>query len=335
MNPSKTTARVPRRAFNRVLSAVLLAAALPAAQAAWPDKPLKLIVPAPPGGTLDIVGRVLAEQMAADLGQPVVVENKPGAAGGIGAGALKAAPADGYTMLVVTSGLLTENPHVIKMPFDPLKDLMPLAAFTRAGMVLVGPASLPAHDLKSLIAYVKANPGKLSITSYSPGTIGHYASVLLNQRAGLDLTFVPFAGSAPALQQVMGGQIALMFDGWATSKPMLDGGRLKAFGVPGTARSPQLPNVPSFGEQGYADLVPAFANWQGVVVQAGTPADVAAKLRAAVLQATAKPAVRERLVGAGLEVIADPGMEELKRSVAADYERNAGIVKKFEISLNK
>src|SRR5262245_51768659 len=212
------------QSLRRALCAMLLAATLPAAHSAWPDKPLKLLVPAPPGGALDIVGRLLAEQMAADLGQTVVVENKPGAAGGLAVAALKAVPPDGHTMVLITSGILTESPHVVKMPFDPLKDVTPLAAVSRSGMVLVGSSSLPANDIKSLIAYVKANPGKLSITSYSPGTIGHYACMLLNDRAGLDLQFVPFAGAAPALQQVMGGQIALMFDAWATTKSQLEGG---------------------------------------------------------------------------------------------------------------
>jgi tripartite-type tricarboxylate transporter receptor subunit TctC len=319
---------------RRALCALLLGAALPAAMAAYPDKPIRLIVPAPPGGTLDVVARALSEQLSIDLGQPVVIDNRPGGAGAIGVQALKSAPTDGYTVFMLTSGILTESPHVMKLPFDPLKDVVPVVALTRGSLVLVGDPKLPANNLKELIAYVKANPGKFSIASYSPGTIGHFASVLLNQRAGTDLAFVPFSGSPPALQQVMGGQIALMFDGLATSRPFIESGRVKAFGVPGNVRSPQLPNVPTFAEQGYPELIEPFKSWQGVAVAPGVPAETVAKLRAAVLRAAAKPAVRDKLTGMGMELADEASLEELQRTVRADYERNGAIVQKFKISLN-
>ena len=314
---------------------LLLCAALPIAMAAYPQKPIRLIVPAPAGGTLDVVARLLSEHMSRDLGQPVVIDNKPGAAGAIGVMALKQAPTDGYTLFMTSSGILTESPHLMKVSFDPLKDVVPVAAVTRSGLVLVGDPRIPAKNLKELIAYLRANPGKLSIALFSPGTVGHFASVLMNQRAGTDLTIVPFAGSPPALQQVMGGQIALMFDGWATSRPMIETGKVKAFGVPGNARTPQLPDVPSFAEQGYPDLVEPFKNWHSLAVAAGVPADVVAKVRASVLLALTKPEVREKLSALGLEIVEDMGMEEMRRTLRTESERNAAIVKKFNIAVNQ
>lgn len=320
--------------LRRALCAVLVAIAAPATMA-WTDKPVRLIVPAPAGGTIDMVARILADQLSTDIGQPVVIDNKPGAAGGIGVQALKAAPADGQTILMITSGVLTENPHVVKAGFDPLKDVKPVAAISRAALVLVGRPDLPAKDLKGLITYLKANPGKLSFATYSAGTASHYAGELLNQKAGLDLTHVPFAGSPPALTQVMGGHIAIMFDGVVTSKPMIESGKLKAFGVPGKTRLPQLPDVPTFAEQGYPDLVGDFSNWQGVVVSSSVPNDIAAKIYAAVTGAAERPKVRGRLVAAGFEPIISPGMAELNQSVRSDFERNGALVKSFHIGLNQ
>ena len=231
---------------------------------AWTDKPVKMIVPAPAGGTMDVVARILADQMSADIGQPVIVDNKPGAGGAIAVQAMMAAPADGQTIMVTASNILTEIPHVMKTNFDPLKDVRPVATVARASMVLVAGPSVPAQDLKGLIAYAKANPGKLSFASYSAGTSSQYAGMIFNQKAGLDLQHVPFAGSPPALVQVMGGQIAVMFDGIVTSMPQIKGGKLKAFGVASKTRSAHLPDVPTLAEQGFPEL--DFSNWLGTVV---------------------------------------------------------------------
>jgi tripartite-type tricarboxylate transporter receptor subunit TctC len=296
---------------------------------AWTDKPVKLLVPAPAGGTMDVVARILASQLSTDIGQPVVVDNKPGAGGGIAVQALMAASADGQTIMVTASNVLTEIPHVMKTGFDPFKDVKPIATVARAGLVLVGHANLPADDLKSLIAHLKANTGKLNFASYSTGTVSHYAGVIFNQKIGSDMQHVPFAGSPPALQQVMGGQIPIMFDGMVSSLPQIKSGKLKAYGVASKVRSTHLPQVPTFAEQGFAEL--DFSNWLGVVASAQMSADMVSKINAAVLKAAAVPAVRERLATAGFEPSMHLTPAELSQAVKVEFDRNAAIVKQFEI----
>ena len=298
---------------------------------AWTDKPVKLLVPAPAGGTIDVVARILASQLSADIGQPVFVDNKPGAGGGISVQAMMASPADGQTIMVTASTLLTEIPHVMKAGFDPLKDVKPIATIARAGMVLVGGPGLPADDLKALIAYLKANTGKMSYASYSAGTVSHYSGVIFNQKIGSDMQHVPFAGSPPALQQVMGGQIPIMFDSIVTSMPQIKGGKLKAYGVAAKVRSAHLPNVPTLAEQGFPEL--DFSNWLGVVASATMSPEIAAKINTAVLKAAAAPAVKDRLAAAGFDPNQNLSSAELSQSVKVDFDRNAAIVKQFDIKM--
>lgn len=326
---------LPRRSALKHLPAlaVTLTAILSGTAAhAWTDKPVKLIVPAPAGGTMDVVARILADQLSSDLKQTVVVDNKPGAGGALAVQAMNSAPPDGQTLMVTASNILTEIPLVMKTSFDPLKDVRPVATLARAGMVLVGGPGLPA-DLKALVAHLKANPGKFSFASYSAGTSSHYAGMILNQKAGLDLIHVPFAGSPPALQQVMGGQIAVMFDGIVTSLPQIKGGKLRPYAVAARTRSHHLPDVPTTTELGYPDL--DFSNWLGTVASANVPADLVDRISTAMLKAASAPKVRERLEMAGFEPNTALSPAELARSVRADLERNAGIVKAFNIQLNQ
>ena len=320
------------RLLGRLMMVLAALALTPMAQA-WTDKPVKMLVPAPAGGTMDVVARILAEQLSADIGQPVVVDNKPGAGGAIAVQAMMAAPPDGQTIMVTASNILTEIPHVMKTGFDPIKDVRPVATIARAGMVLVGSPTLSASELKDLVAYVKANPGKLSFASYSAGTASHYAGMILNQKAGLDLQHVPFPGSPPALVQVMGGQIAVMFDGIVTSMPQIKGGKLKAFGVASKTRSAHLPQVPTLAELGLPEL--DFSNWLGTVVAASVPADLAEKINLATLKAASAPRIRDRLAAAGFEPNTSLSSTQLAQSVKAEYERNAVIVKTFNIQLNQ
>ncbi|HOZ66002.1 MAG TPA: tripartite tricarboxylate transporter substrate binding protein [Burkholderiaceae bacterium] len=296
---------------------------------AWTDKPVKLLVPAPAGGTMDVVARIVAAQLSADIGQPVVVDNKPGAGGGIAVQAMNAAAADGQTIMVTASNVLTEIPHVMKTGFDPLKDVKPIATLARAGLVLVGNAAVPADDLKALVAYLKANTGKMSYASYSAGTVSHYAGSIFNQKIGADMQHVPFAGSPPALQQVMGGQIPIMFDGIVTSMPQIKGGKLKAYGVASKVRSAHLPNVPTLAEQGFPEL--DFSNWLGVVASAKISPEMAAKINAAVLKAAEAPAVKGRMAAVGFEANQGLSSAELSQVVKTDFDRNAAIVKQFDI----
>ncbi len=321
----------PRTCVTRLLLAVVALTATTWA-AAWTDKPVKMIVPAPAGGTMDVVARILADQIAADIGQAVIVENKPGAGGAIGVQAMLATPADGQTVMVTASNILTEIPHVMKTSFDPLKDVRPIATVARASMVLTGAPGLPAKDFAELITYLKANPGKYSFASYSTGTASHYAGMILNQKLGVDLIHVPFPGSPPALMQLMGGNVTLMFDGIVTSLPFQKSGKLKVYAVATKTRSAHLPQVPTLAELGYPDF--DFSNWLGVVASAKTPDALAEKINAAILKAAANPKVQERFTQAGFEPNTSLSAAQLAQSVRTEYDRNAAIVKAFNIKLD-
>ncbi|MDQ0143235.1 Bug family tripartite tricarboxylate transporter substrate binding protein [Cupriavidus necator] len=316
-----------RHAALAAVSAVM-ALSMPSAMA-WTNKPVRMLVPAPAGGTMDVIARLLADQLSQDLGQPVVVDNKPGAGGGIAISAMLQAPPDGQTIMVTATNVLTEVPHVLKTPYNTMKDIRPVAAVARSRLLLVGAPSLPAKDFKSLVNYVHANPGKLSFASYSAGTASHYAGVITNQKAGLDLAHVPFAGSSPALAQVMGGQIALMYDGMVTSLPMIRAGKLQAYAVASKSRSPLLPQVPTFAELGYPDV--EFSNWVGVIASARVPAELAQKIRDATYKAAATPKVQARMQALSYEPLREQTLSELSQSLNAEFERNATIVKTFNI----
>jgi tripartite-type tricarboxylate transporter receptor subunit TctC len=318
---------------RRTCIAAITATLCAASSWAWTDKPVKLLVPAPAGGTMDVVARVIAQQLSADIGQPVVVDNRPGAGGAIAIQAMLSAPADGLTLMVTADNILTEIPHVMKMPYDPLKDIKPIATVARAGMVLVGAPNVPAENVKALVAHVKANPGKVSFASYSAGTTSHYAGMILNQKEGLDMQHVPFAGSPPALQQVMGGQIQVMFDGIVTSMPQIKAGKIKAYGVAARTRSAHLPDVPTLTELGYPELV--FGNWLGVIGSAALSADLTNKINAAVIKAADAPAIKGRLQAVGFEPNTPATSAELANGLRSDFERNGSIVKRFDIKLNQ
>ena len=318
----------------RALAALLTIAAAPLAANAWTAKPVTLLVPAPAGGTMDIVARILAESIAAEIGQPVIVENKPGAGGAIAVAALNAAPSDGQTIMVTASNILTEIPLVMKTSFDPVRDVKPVTMVGRANMVLVAAASVPASDVKGLVGYLKShNGGKGSFASYTAGTSSHYAGMIFAKKAGLDLAHVPFPGSPPALQQLMGGQVDIMFDGMATSLPQIKGGKLKVFGVAAKTRSVHLPDVPTMAEAGFPEI--DFSNWVGTVVSAKVPPELVGRINIATVKAAMSPKVRERLIAAGFEPTISDSPEKLAQMVKADHERNAQIVKAFNIQLNQ
>ncbi len=310
---------------------LLMLATAPTVQA-WTDKPVRMVVPAPAGGTMDVVARLLAEQLSADLKVNVVVDNKPGAGGAIAVQNLISAGADGQTIMVTASNVLTEIPLVMKTSFDPLKDVKPIAAIARAGMVLVGTPALPA-SFKDMVAELKSQPGKLSYASYTAGTASHYAGAIFNQKAGLDLAHVPFAGSPPALQQVMSGQIAIMFDGIVTSTQLIKGGKLRGYAVAARQRSPLLPDLPTTVELGLPDI--DFSNWLGVVAASGVSNDLAERINQAVAKAAAAPALRSKLQAVGFETPAPENAAEMSRSMRAEIERNASIVKTYNIQLNQ
>jgi tripartite-type tricarboxylate transporter receptor subunit TctC len=322
----KTLFHTTRRAALGALAGAALLAAAPASFAqAWPAKPVRIVIGAPPGGTADIVARLLADGLQKEWGQPVIVEPKPGAAGMIAMQDFLAQPADGYTLLVSVNALVTEIPHVIKVRFDPFKDVKPVADLARSGLVFVANGALPAKNVPELIAYAKANPGKLSYASYSAGTISHTMGLELNKAAGIDLNHVPYKGSPPALQDLAGGHVALMFDGPATSIPMIKGGKIKALAVSGAKRNPALPEVPTFAEQGYPML--DEVGWMGLWLKPDVPADVQARIRQATLKVMSQPAVQTRLAELGNDLGSGASPEDLAKSLRAASDKQGATLR--------
>ena len=316
------TSRVSRRALLGGAALSLLPAF--ARAQAWPTRPIRLVVAGPAGGSADLVARLVAEPLQRELGQPVIVDNKPGAAGGIAVGELLNAPRDGHTLLVGVNSLVSEVPHIVKLRWDMFKDVRPVAELARSGLVLVGNPSLPAKDVKELVAYAKANPGKLSYASYSPGTLSHVLGLLLNQAAGTQLTHVGYKGSTPALTDVMGNHVPLMFDGLATSLPLIKSGKIKAYAVSAPRRVPQLPDVPTFREAGYPQL--EALGWMGLWCAPDVPAAAQARVREAALKLLAEPGLRTRMLDTGFEAGAPRSVDEMARSLKADYDRVGGVL---------
>jgi tripartite-type tricarboxylate transporter receptor subunit TctC len=238
---------------------------------------------------------------------------------------LSLAPRDGHTLLVGVSSLVSEIPHILKLPIVMANEIKPIVEVARGGLVLVGNQSFPAKTLPELIAYVKANPGKVNFASYQAGTLSHVMGLLLNKAAGLDMTHVGYKGSTPALQDLMGGHVQLMFDGMATSIPLIKGGKIKAFAVSTPKRSPLLPDVPTFTELGYPQL--EATAWMGLWVKPDLPAALQAQIRDAALKALAQPGVRERLQDVGFEPPQPRTPDELSASLKADYERVGAVLK--------
>lgn len=244
-----------RRALLGLATAMLLTPFFtPLSAQAQADKPVRIIVGAPAGGSSDMVARMLGETMSKNMGQPVIIDNKPGGLGAIAMDALLSAPRDGQTLLLSPNGLFSEVPHSAKPKYDPLKDVVPLVELASSGLVLVGNAALPPKNLAEMISYVKANPGKINFASYTPGTLSHVLGLQLNKLAGLDMHHIGYKGSPPALQDVIGGQVQFMFDGLPTSVPNVKGGKLKAYAVTSPERSHVLPDVPTIAELGYKDM---------------------------------------------------------------------------------
>jgi len=315
-----------RRKLGAILGAAFaLLAAAPAFAQAPSDKPVRIIVAGPPGGTLDVVSRLLSDGLQKELNQTVIVDSKPGAGGAVAVSDLMQSPHDGNTMIVTLDAIVSEIPHIVKLKIDMAKSLKPIAELARGGLVLVGNPSFPAKTLPELVAYVKAHPATVSVASYSTGTLSHVLGLLLNQAAGIDLLHVGYKGSSPALADVMGNHVPLMFDGIGTSLPLIKAGKLKAFAVSTPRRSPVLPDVPTFAELGYPRLE-ALA-WMGLWCPPDVPAPVQQRLRDAALKALALPGTRERLLELGFDVGAPRSVADMEAGLAADYERVGAVLK--------
>ena len=290
------------RAISRTLFAVALAAASIAGAQSFPTKPIKLICPFPAAGAVDIASRAIASELAKNLGQPVTVDNRPGAGGNIGgAEAARSAP-DGYTLFMTTSGINAINPALYaKMPFDPVKDLVPVIALVSLSNVLVVHPSVKANSVAELIALAKAEPGKLTYASSGYGTSIHMSGEMFKHMARVDILHVPYKGSAPAITDLLGGQVMIMFDNLPSALPHIKAGKLRALAVTGSQRDPLLPDVPTVAEAG----VPGYESgvWFGLAVPAGTPKEEIARLNEAAVKGTKSPEFIKRMTEMGYTII--------------------------------
>jgi tripartite-type tricarboxylate transporter receptor subunit TctC len=313
-----------------VLSALFAAAAIAIAPAAakaqdYPTKPVRIVVPFPAGGATDLFARAAAQKMTEAWGQSVVVDNRPGAGGNIGSELVAKAAPDGYTLEMGTVGTHAINASLYaKMPYDHVKDFAPIILVAGVPNVLVVHPSVPANSVQELIAYLKANPGKVNFASSGSGTSIHLSGELFKVMAGVQMTHIPYKGSAPALQDLLGGQVQLMFDNLPPSLPQIKAGKLRALGVTSTARAPALPEVPTIAESG----LPGFdaSSWFGLLAPAGTPPAIVAKINAEIAKWLATPEAKEKLLAAGANA-AGGTPEDFARHIAAEPAKWAKVVK--------
>ena len=309
------------------LAALLLAGAAQA-QGTWPNKPIKLIAVFPPGGSVDQVSRILGQQLTAQLGQPIVVDNKGGASGSIGAAAVASSPPDGYTFGVVfdTHGV---NPSLIpNLPFDTVKDLAPVTLIGTSPMAIVAHTAQPYADFKAVLAAAKAKPGSVSFGSIGSGSLGHLAMLQIGNQLGLDMTHIPYKGGGPLMNDAVGNQVPLAIGTVFLVNPHVKGGRVKALGVTSAKPTPQMPGVKTVAEQG----VPGFSAlaWWGVIAPAKTPEPIVRRMHEAIAKALKDPGVAEKLGAQGMEIVGG-GPAQLDTFLRSEIARWAKVVKDNKI----
>ena len=314
--------------FGRAICAtlaVLLSFPLLAAEQAYPSKPIRLVVPFPAGGSLDVVARAIGQKLTEAWGQPVVIDNRPGAGGNIGADLVAKSAPDGYTIL--EGALSTHAVNVslyAKMPYDPIKDFAPITLVAVTPNVLVLNASYPVNSVPELLTYARANPGKLSFGSGSNGSAGHLAGELFKTEAGVDMVHIPYKGGAPAMQALLAGDTQLMFDNLANSAAQLKAGKLKALAVTTAKRSSLMPELPTLSETG----LPGFDiyTWWGFMAPAGTPKEIVAKWNAEVTRILNSPEMRAFFAQQGAEPAPD-SPEQFAALIRSEISKYAKIVK--------
>ena len=292
---------------------------------AYPNHSIRLVVPFPAGGTTDILARDVAKKLTDTLGQSVVVDNRPGAGGNIGADLVAKAPPDGYTLLMGTVGTHAINPSLYaKMPYDHIKDFVPVVLVAGVPNVLVVNPSVPVNSVADLIKLAKSKPGAINFASSGSGTSIHLSGELFKTMTGVDMTHVPYKGSSPALTDLMGGQVQIMFDNLPSSLALIKSGKLRAVAVTSLKRAPALPDVPTVSESG----VPGFeaSSWFGILAPAGTPAPIVAKLNAEVNKWLQSPEGKEQLLAQGAEVAGGPP-EKFVAHIRAETDKWAKVVK--------
>ena len=332
MPVSTPTAPIRRRAALACAAAALctLAAAIPVHAAdAWPTKPIRLVVPFPPGGGTDVVARVLGQKLSARLGQPVVIDNKPGAASVIGTDAVAKAPADGYTLLVSGSSSYTVNAALRpRLPYNPEKDIAPIAMVARAPLVLSVNAESPYRTLAALVAAAKAAPGTFNYATFGTGSAPHLAGELFAISAGIKLQDVAYRGSAPAMMALIGGELQLSIDTATSAGPQIKAGKIRPLAIFGPTRAAALPGVPTMAEQNLPDA--SFDGWYAIAAPAATPAPIQERLLREVTAAMADPDLKTQFEAQGLEPVL-VGPAALRRQMDGEIVRYRALAQRAKI----
>ena len=285
-----------------------------------------MVVAFPPGGTSDVVARTLAQKLNESFGQPVIVENRPGAGGNLGAEFVAKAPADGYTLLVCTPAELAINVSLYgKMPYEPVKDFTPVTLATSAPLILVVHPALPVKTVRELIALAKSRPRELNFGSAGSGSSPHMAMELLRESAGIQINHIPYKGTAPAITDLLGGHIQVFFAGTPPALPQVRAGKLRALAVTTAKRTLLMPQLPTVAESGLRGFV--IDNWQGVLLPANTPRDIVARLNSEIVKILALPDVKQRLSEQGAEP-AGTTPEQFSTYIRSEIDKYAGIIRK-------
>src|SRR5580700_8737935 len=315
-----------KRMLSTAVAMLLLAGAMILANAAdYPSRPITLVVGFPPGGASDILARIVANKLSSLLGQPVVIDNRPGAGGNVAGEVVAHAAPDGYTLLLGNNAILATNASLYKkIGFDPEKDFAPISLVGTQANVLVVNVDLPVHSFAELIALAKARPGKLNFASSGYGLAAHLAGELFKAEAHIDIVHVPYKGSAPALQDVIAGQDQMMFATTSGAMGFLKGGQLRALAVTTLERTAVLPDVPTMDEAG----IPGFeaTTWHGLVAPAGTPRDVVETLHRAIVATLKDPGVRQKLAALGIDIVGGTP-DEFTAYIGAEIPKWAAIIK--------
>ena len=311
---------------------LLPAAAMAQPDANWPAKPIKWVVPFPPGGAMDVIARTLGEKAGRTLGQPFVIENRPGAGGNIGADAVAKSPADGYTIMITSIGMATNKALYPRLSYDPVKDFAPISLLAIVPNVLVvNTAKTTDKSVADVIAHAKRDPGKLTYASAGNGTSIHLAGEVFASMAGLNLLHVPYKGSGPAVTDMLGGQVDLMFDSITSARPHILSGKLRALGVTSAKRSATLPDVPTIAEAG----VPGYevSPWFAVFAPAGTPAAIVNKINAALIDAMKQPDTVAKFETIGAEPIGTTP-QQLATHLDKELARWGALIKERNIRMD-
>ena len=321
-----------KRIARCLLAALVVLAFAGVAHAQYPNKPVRIVVPYPAGGTSDILARTIGQKLQELWGQPVVIDNKPGATGNVGAEIVAKSPPDGYTLMLADIGSLAISPSVFSnLPFDPVKDFAPVLMVAYSPHILAVHPSVPAKDVKELIAYAKANPGKLNFAVSGTGGANHLAGIEFAMRSGIKWAYIPYKGGAQAIADVMGGQAQVLFNGMLATYPAVKDGKLRGLAISSEKRFASAPDLPTVAEYGF----PGFetGSFQGVVAPAGTPKDVVATLHDTISKVLATPEMTDRLSKAGAE-LRPQSPEQFGKFIASEKARWAKVVKesgeKFE-----